>query len=238
MEIDTLKIAKKIIVKATPSVNDYSTYFEITKILIWPIVTIIVILILKKTIINLLNRINKIGFAGVAAEAVQQKENSERIIPEQGRKNQIKNEVLEKGLGVFSKHTLERASNIVDDESKVKTFENNEDKVEILHKYSQALYLILNFERFYNSIFGSQLYILERANTHAENRESLKRFYDSAVKTYPEFYSNYSYDQYLDFLILRDLIIFDDENNCSITWLGRDFLKFLVETGRSLNKMY
>lgn len=235
---DTLQIANKVSPKATVVVNDYSTYFEIAKIVIWPIVVLIIVLMLKKTIINLLERINKIGFAGVAAEAVQQKENAERIVPEQGPKNQTKNEVLEKGLGIFSDYTLERASNVVDDESKVKTFETTEAKVEILHKYSQALYLILNFERFYNLIYGSQLYILERVNTHAETRDSLKRFYDSAVKSYPEFYSNYSYDQYLEFLITRELIIFDEKENSSITWLGRDFLKFLVETGRSLNKAY
>ena len=235
---DTLKTAKKAIEKSTSDVEDYSVLIEVLKILIWPIVAIIVVLLLRKTIINLLNRLNKFGFAGVAAEAVQQKENSERIVPEQGIKKPTKNELLEKGLGIFSAQTLERASSVVDDESKVETFENVDDKVEILHKYSQALYLILNFERYYNSIYGSQLYILERANTHSETKESLKRFYDAAVKIHPEFYSNYSYDQYLDFLIIRELIIFDEQENCSITWLGRDFLKFLVETGRSLNKPY
>lgn len=185
---ETLKTAQKINTKDISAVDDYSMYIEVAKIVIWPIVAIIVVLLLKKTIVNLLNRINKIGFAGVAGEAVQQKENSERIVPEQGHKNQVKNEVLEKELGVFSEYTLEKASNVVDNESKVKTFENNEDKVEILHKYSRALYILLNFERFYNSIFGSQIYILARANTHSDNKKSLKRFYDSSVKTYPDFF--------------------------------------------------
>lgn len=235
---DTLKTVKKVIPKDIKPITDYSTWIEFIKILIWPIVAIIVVLILRKTIINLLNRINKIGFAGVAAEAVQQKEISERILPEKGNKSSVKNEVLEKGLGIFSYHTLERVSKKVDEESKVDTFENQEDKVEVLHKYSQALYLILTFERFYNLIYGSQLDILERTNTHSDNKESLKRFYDSAVKAYPEFYSGYTYEQYLDFLLSRDLIIFDEDGNCSITWLGRDFLKFLVDNGKSLNKFY
>jgi hypothetical protein len=235
---DTLKIVKNIIPKEIETVKEYSTWFEFIKIIIWPIVAIIIVLILRKTIINLLNRINKIGFAGLAAEAVQQKDSIERIQPEKGIKNEIKNEVLEKGLGIFSNHTLERVSNKVQEESKVNTFKSTEDKIDILHKYSQALYLILTFERLYNSIYGSQLDILERTNTNTENRETLKRFYDSAVNKYPEFYSNYTYDEYLDFLISQDLIIFNEEGNCSITWLGRDFLKFLIESGKSLNKFY
>lgn len=235
---DTLKIVKNIIPKEIETVKEYSTWFEFIKIIIWPMVAIIIVLILRKTIINLLNRINKIGFAGLAAEAVQQKDSIERIQPEKGIKNEIKNEVLEKGLGIFSNHTLERVSNTVQEESKVNTFKSTEDKIDILHKYSQTLYLILTFERLYNSIYGSQLDILERTNTNTENRETLKRFYDSAVNKYPEFYSNYTYDEYLDFLISQDLIIFNEEGNCSITWLGRDFLKFLIESGKSLNKFY
>ncbi len=231
---DTLKIVKDIIPKEIKPIKDFSIWFEFIKIIIWPIVAIIIVLILRKTIINLLNRINKIGFAGIAAEAVQQKDSIEGIQPEKG----IKNEVLEKGLGIFSNHTLERISNKVQEESKVNTLKSTEDKIDILYKYSQALYLILTFERLYNSIYGSQLDILQRTNTNTENRETLKRFYDSAVKKYPEFYSNYTYDQYLDFLISQDLIIFNDEGNCSITWLGRDFLKFLIESGKSLNKFY
>lgn len=231
---DTLKTIKKIIPKEIKPIKDYSTWIEFIKILIWPIVAIIVVLILRKTIINLLNRINKIGFSGVAVEAVQQKDSIERVQPEKGTKN----EVLEKGLGIFSNHTLEKVSNKVDEESKVNALESPKDKIEILHKYSQALYLILTFERLYNSIYGSQLDILERTNTHTENKETLKRFYVSAIKTYPEFYSNYTYDQYLEFLISQDLIIFNEEGNCSITWLGRDFLKFIIDTGKSLNKFY
>lgn len=209
---------------------------ELCKILIWPLVTIIIVFILRKTIINLINRINKIGFGGIAAEASRQKEEIDRVLPEQGQKISGKNELVEKGLGIYSEYTLERASVVVDEESKVQTFDRSEDKINILYKYSQALYLLLNFERTYNTIFGSQLYLLERVNTHTESKESLKNFYDIAVKSYPEFYANYPYEQYLNFLINRDLIIFDENGNCSITWLGRDFLKFLVETGRTINK--
>ena len=99
--------------------------------------------------------------------------------------------------------------------------------------------MILSFEKIYNIIFGSQLYILERVNTTSnETKESLKIYYDNAQRASPEFYSTYAYDDYFNFLVSNELIIADDSGNYGITWLGRDFLKYIVENGKAMHRKY
>ena len=238
MSQDSLKVAIEKTDKLI--LTDYQPALELLKILIWPIIVIIIVLILKKTIINLLNRISKIGFAGVGAEVSQQKqENVENGLPEHGKKIENTNENIEKTLGLFSQLTINKAISVVNDESKVNEIKVDAEKIETLHKYSQALYLILSFERIYNVIFGSQLYILERINTtNNETKDSLKRYYENAQKKENEFYSTYSYDDYFNFLVNNDLLLINESETCSITFLGRDFLKYLVENGKTLNRKY
>ena len=142
-------------------------------------------------------------------------------------------------MGIFSQATIDRAKQVVSKESGFEEVKSESGKVEILLKYSEALYLILSFERLYNVIFGSQLNILEHVNTYnSETKESLKRFYDSSKQQYPEFYATYTYDEYFKFLLSMETITLNEKGQCQITWLGRDFLKYIVETGKSLNKSF
>lgn len=245
MNTDTTKITapKKtytVITKVSKeSTNDYKTTLEVMKIVIWPIVVIICFLALKKTIIDLINRINKIGYGNLAAEtSPQQNKNQDKTLLEKSKLVE-KNDIVEKTLGLFSPETLDKAIEMIDNESKVNEIKDVNDKAEVLHKYSQALYLIITFERTYNLLFGSQLYIIQRVNTTtSETKTSLKRFYDDVHKLYPEFYETYSYDDYFAYLIKSNLIILLDNDSCQITFLGKDLLKYLVETGQPLNKRY
>ena len=50
---------------------------EILKILIWPIVAIIIVLLLKKSIQDLLKSIKKIGYGGLSAEVHSKQESTE-----------------------------------------------------------------------------------------------------------------------------------------------------------------
>src|SRR5690606_30773553 len=117
---------------------------------------------------------------------------------------------------------------VVESESKIKEFTDVNKKVEILTKYAEALYLILSFDRLYNTIFGNQLFILDLVNTNnTQTKEDLRIFYDNAREKYPNFFDTYPYDDYIEFLISHELIVFSNDGYCAITWLGRDFLKYL-----------
>jgi hypothetical protein len=97
-----------------------------------------------------------------------------------------------------------------------------------------------SFERVYDSIFGSQIRFLQRLNhTSVESKTSLKLYYDNAVKNYPEAYKTYTYDRYLKYLSNNGLIIMNEnDQNIQITFFGKDFLRYLLETNLSLEKLY
>lgn len=198
---------------------------------------IAIVLILRKQINSLIERINKIGFAGIAAEATQQKQKTDDIATREQQKKSGKD--FDKTLGMFSDSTVEYIAKIVEGESQASEIKDATERAESLKKYSQLLYLILSFERLYSITFGSQLFILDRVNTtHNETQETLKRYYNEAEKIYPEFYSSYPYEEYFKFLTNNSLIVISENNICTISLYGRDFLKFLVEQGKPLNKLY
>lgn len=218
---------------------------EILKVLAWPIavivivIVIVIVLILKKSFQDLLTRITKLKYGDTIAEVSQtRQETNEKSLLAQNQVDK-QNENIEKALGIFSVLTLDRAKTVVEDESKINEILEDSKKVETLTKYAEALYLILSFERLYNNIFGSQLYILNFVNTNnTQTKDGLKIFYDGAKERHPDFFDSYPYDDYFSFLINHDLIIINKDNTCGITWLGRDFLKYLIETGKSISKRF
>lgn len=66
-----------------------------------------------------------------------------------------------------------------------------------------------------------------------DNKENLKPFYDNAARQSPQVYQKYTYEQWLEFLHEIGYILDLENSKLGITILGRDFLKFLIETGKS-----
>ena len=216
---------------------------EILKILIWPItviiIVVIIIILLKKSIQDLLARITKLKYGETVAEVSQNRqEASEKSLLLQNQTDKP-NENIEKALGIFSKPTIDKAKEIVENVTLLKQITDPIKKIEILTKYSEAIYLIHSFELLYNSIFGSQLYILDFVNTNnTQTKDQLQVFYNTAKDKNPEFYEDFHYDEYFNFLTGHELLIINQDKTCSITWLGRDFLKYLIETGKTINKRF
>ncbi|MBA7704865.1 hypothetical protein ES703_113687 [subsurface metagenome] len=96
--------------------------------------------------------------------------------------------------------------------------------------------LSLAFEQIYSTIWGSQIYILEHLNDRrliGALKEDIKTsFYDEAAIRWPNSFTNYSYDVYLNFLKSSNLIIEQNES-LFITDFGVDFLQYLTRTGKS-----
>ena len=145
---------------------------------------------------------------------------------------------VERALGLFREETIETFNNAVELESDIDKSQSQEQKNEQLKNYAITLYIIKHFDQLYYAIYGSQLHILQHLNTfQSETKTSLKRFYDFAVEQYPQFYENYSYDDYINFLYSSSLIT-EKDGNVGITILGVDFLKYLTEVGRNFNKRF
>jgi len=85
-------------------------------------------------------------------------------------------------------------------------------------------------------IFKSQLLLL-----HELNRRLLlplagaKTFYDKAAIDFPDRYANYPFDRWLEFVTTHGLAIRHPSEMVEITVRGRDFLKYLVHWGFSVD---
>jgi len=195
----------------------------------WPLVALIALLFIRKSIIGLINRITKIGHAGSSVEASQQQ------VAERQEQKKFSN--VEKALGIFRTETIDMVSEVVIRDTDIESMHTDQLKIDSLTNYSIMLYLIKHFESIYYSIFGSQILILQQLNTITyEDLDSLNRYYEYAVKQNPKFFEGYKYSDYINFLLGFNLIVYEGKQ-INITNLGVDFLKYLTETGKNLNKL-
>jgi hypothetical protein len=201
---------------------------NLLNVLKWPVVVIIIALIFRKTMINFINRISKIGHGKTSVEALQQ--------PSGEKQEQVQISLVDRALGLFRPETTALVRSAVLQESDLSKISGDKERIEHLIKYSSAIYIIKHFDQIYYSIYGSQLMILQQLNTDAvEDNSSLKRYYDYAAGQNPTLFAEYSYEDYLAYLISFNLII-KEGNQIKITILGVDFLKYLSETSKSFTK--
>lgn len=83
-------------------------------------------------------------------------------------------------------------------------------------------------------IFKSQLLMLLELNKRAGLMplHDAKPYYDKAVVDFPAVYCNYSFEQWIAYLISQQLILQHPSNILEITVRGKDFLKYLTHWGR------
>jgi hypothetical protein len=85
------------------------------------------------------------------------------------------------------------------------------------------------------AIFGSQLAAMAVLNSRGLIPSAdLKKHYDKAVVDYPKTYSNYSFDQWLDFMRNRLLIAIYPTKMVELSFNGKDFLRYVAHTGRDV----
>jgi hypothetical protein len=86
------------------------------------------------------------------------------------------------------------------------------------------------------TIFGSQLRAMEEMNSRGILPiTDIKKHYDKAASDFPKTYENYSFDQWLAFMISRMLIAVYPSQMVELSWNGKDFLKYLSHVGRNTN---
>lgn len=211
---------------------------RILEVLAWPIVLFVIFLILKEPIKNFINRIKSIGYKGTGIETETPKKQSDEESQIEKLKKEKPNEYLEKIKSYFAPETIGLFKEAITKESQVDTYETADEREEVLFTYSQLMYIIMHFNRIYSSIYGSQINILQRLNSSVfETKESLKEYYEFAKSSFPKTYEKYSYDNYMNYLISFGLII-EEGGEIKITILGKDFLRYIVESGYSFYKLY
>ncbi|MHC4633017.1 MAG: hypothetical protein ACYS9C_17365 [Planctomycetota bacterium] len=136
-------------------------------------------------------------------------------------------------MKAFDNPILKEQEQRIKADFKTRGVQNEADKIEILTRHLAATQIGLACVTIDAQIYGSQVTLLQFLNTkHNLPKERLKTFYDAAVSIYPNIFQNYSYEQYLAFLINWGLII-EKDNNFSITQFGVEFLSYLTKIKRN-----
>lgn len=96
-----------------------------------------------------------------------------------------------------------------------------------------AAVLSYMYDTIWFTIYRSQLEALLELNRRGVlNVNEVKPFYDAAVAAYPRAYKNYTLDSWLNYLRTQVLIV-ETGVNVQVSTRGKDFLKYLVQCGRS-----
>ncbi|WPR76026.1 hypothetical protein [Algoriphagus sp. NG3] len=214
----------------TENTENLFDWIQLADTIKWPVLIIVGLLIFRKPIFDLINRITKVGYGNKSIEAKQQITASEK------KSEEISH--IDRLVGLFRPETIEMFREAVAKETEVSKLKTPDEQIERLTNYSCLMYIMRHFDIVYNNIFGSQIRILEYVNSHSrETQRSIEFFYENAKKSHPKFYENYSYEEYLNFLFDFNLLR-EDGGILAITILGVDFLKYLTESNKDVNKWY
>jgi len=197
---------------------------SVWSIIAWPVAFIIIVIFalvfFRKPIYQLIPRIRKITKTGIETH------------PEQLLQKADKKLLPEELIQEFQSPVFWEQEEIIRNELDKKGFSSDE-KIAFLMKRLAFTQLYYRFEYLNSLIFGSQIQILHSLNSgQGETIETIKPTYDLAASLYPDVFRNYGFDSYLYFLTSQQLIIQQGERYF-ITRFGREFLTYLVQTGRS-----
>jgi len=189
-----------------------------TSILAWPVAVVVIsllfMLIFRKPLTDFIGRINKLGIGNKTVSAnptTIQKQKTEL------NENESK-DTIDVVFEIFSKETMTIIEERIKDVTKIDNLSSPNEKVTKLFRYSQALNLAATFDRVYNKIYNSQIKILDFLNSStSRNKDDVKPFYEQAKANYPDWFKNYSFDAYLNYLVVNLMIVITPEHIVSIT---------------------
>jgi hypothetical protein len=116
-------------------------------------------------------------------------------------------------------------------------FKPGDDREKVLVRFCATTLVLSLFEQTWINIFRSQLKALERLNIGSLKIEDLRPFYEEAATKYPDAYKNGSFELWLLFLRSWTLILEQGET-VHITVRGKEFLKWLVQVGRTADMRF
>jgi len=203
------------------------------EILIWPAVVlilgIIALIFLRKPLVRFFDRAVEMKFGSAAVTAAQ--------APQESSKD-IKAAPSDELLKAFDNALLIKNEDIIRKEFETRKITAQSDRERILIRYLSATALSLQFEKIYNSIWGSQISALQLLNTRGAgySEEEVHAFYKSGKSNFPKMYEIYSFEQWLQFLESFSLIKRDGKSFV-LTLEGREFLKYLIDQGHTFQKL-
>ena len=183
---------------------------------------------IMNNITNIFKRINQLRVPGMLeVNTIQQQEDQ---LPRTNQEN------IEKIVSQ-NKEALELAASLMENlrkEHKIIL----DDKNKLLHEIS-IRDIIIDFERIYNSIFGSQIMLLDYLQNLPNGwaRQNIESFWENIRKINLNIMKDWTIDSYLNFLFRKELIEVFQSINYKITKKGSAFLEYISNMKYAKNKI-
>ncbi len=196
--------------------------------LAWPTVAVVLgitaMFLFRPQISRLIDRTTKIDKSGLATAPQQ------AAVEEKQSDLLDSKELMEVGVNEIVKH---HEKTIVDQLGKVR-FRDAQEKEALLIRALAHAQLRTVFDRISNVIFGSQLELLIKANGNPAglSEGDLKARFDTAKASAPAFHAGTTYESFKAFLINSNLLMLDN-GVLRIATFGKEFMKFLIDTGNT-----
>ena len=220
----------------------------------WPIAFLVCTFIFRSPITNLINRITKAQHgssiieapivqaqitSGAATGADELGKLSEHVAEaKKGNKALEKIHPLEKSgaaayLQSFDNPLIKEVEEKITADLQSRNIVDPQDKEKVLTRALASTQLILLAERIYAGIWGSQVGSLRFLNGCAAGTDisTLHPFYDVAKRNYPDWYKGQTFEKWLGYLTMFNLIKVIG-SHAEITVAGRQFLKYMADAGK------
>jgi hypothetical protein len=203
------------------------------KVFSWPVAIFVIVSIFRKPLIGLFNRgfslrVGKDLFSIAAPFPALQSEKP----GETGLENRTS--PVEKAKYGELPLVRRREDLIRQDLQKLQPDAQPQEVVNVLVRHLAVAQLSLYAEQIYRTIFGSQIALLKQLNIAGSlTRDQLESFYETAKAQFPLLYATYSFEQYLHYLQVWNLISTQDNKHYVITDEGKAFLQWIVIVGAS-----
>jgi hypothetical protein len=189
----------------------------------WPVVflavALVVIFLFRAQLATFLSRVTSIGKGGLKIEPVT----GQQTQPDRSKQAQELMRALD------SAALLEQERVIKADLEK-RGLEHTGETIEVLVRHLASFQLAVVFEEIYRLIFGSQIYVLKRANeSRILSRASVEEHFRNTQTLFPGL-ADWDVDHYMSFLLTRGLLQRVGEDY-AITPFGTEFLGWMVRIG-------
>lgn len=210
--------------------SDITALLDALKGLWWPVAAVIIAVVYKIEIRTLIPRLRRAGPTGVEFDpAAQQQAVTAANNPAPGQLRQFP--------GMARTVAMERLERQLHTQLAALTNMSDEEKRDLLITRLAQTQLQEFFERIYNAIYGSQIVALRRLNEIGRvSIEDARSLFEQYATQYPQIYTNYTFGQWVNFLIDNGLVSRSD-NFFEIVDLGREFLIFITARRLTENKV-
>lgn len=199
---------------------------QFAAVLAWPVVVLIIVLValilFRAQLGVLISRTKKIGKGGIETFEGQPPQ------PMEEKKG------VEEFFRSFDSPLLVEAEQMILNDLKERKIEVPADREKTLVRALASTNIVLHFERVHGVLWASQLACLRYLNPRDQGAKiaEIVPFYEFAKTEYPSWYENYPFDRWLGFLRSFNLVL-ERDSTVFITVAGREFLKYLVASGKA-----